>query len=195
MEDQHTTKQELRQQIISVLENLSEAEHAERTQAIEARLFEFANFLEARIVMMYMPGPGEVDTRAMIQKALQYNKIVVLPSFAPGNKNIALLKIDDLGSQLIEGPSGIAQPDPKRCKQVPLDVVDIAILPAIGLDEKGGRLGGGLEVYDLLMPRLAPTTRKVALGFEEQIVPQIHMESQDRFVDIIITNQRTIYKI
>ncbi|HDI59105.1 MAG TPA: 5-formyltetrahydrofolate cyclo-ligase [Desulfobacteraceae bacterium] len=195
MEDQHTTKQELRQQIISVLENLSEAERAERTQAIEARLFEFANFLEARIVMMYMPGPGEVDTRAMIQKALQYNKIVVLPSFAPGNKNIALLKIDDLGSQLIEGPSGIAQPDPKRCKQVPLDVVDIAILPAIGLDEKGGRLGGGLEVYDLLMPRLAPTTRKVALGFEEQIVPQIHMESQDRFVDIIITNQRTIYKI
>ena len=78
---------------------------------------------------------------------------------------------------------------------VPLDVVDIAILPAIGLDEKGGRLGGGLELYDLLMPRLAPTTRKVALGFEEQIVPQIQMDSQDRFVDIIITNQRTIYKI
>lgn len=195
MEDQHTTKQELRQQIISVLENLSKAERAERTQAIEARLFEFANFLEARIVMMYMPGPGEVDTRAMIQRALQYNKIVVLPSFAPDIKDVGLFKIDNLDSQLIQGPAGIAQPDAKRCKQVPLDVVDIAILPAIGLDEKGGRLGSGLEAYDLLMPRLAPTTRKVALGFEEQIVPQIHMESQDRYVDIIITNQRTIYKI
>jgi 5-formyltetrahydrofolate cyclo-ligase len=195
MEDQHTTKQELREQILSVLENLSKTERAERTQAIEARLFEFANFLEARIVMMYMAGPGEVDTRAMIQRALQYNKIVVLPSFAPNSKDVRLFKIDNLDSQLIEGPAGIAQPDPKRCKRVPLDVVDIAILPAIGLDEKGGRLGGGLELYDLLMPRLAPTTRKVALGFEEQIVPQIQMDSQDRFVDIIITNQRTIYKI
>ena len=195
MEDQHTTKQELREQILSVLENLSKTERAERTQAIEARLFEFANFLEARIVMMYMPGPGEVDTRAMIQKALQYNKIVVLPSFSADTKNVRLFKIDNLDSQLIEGPAGIPQPDPKRCKQVPLDVVDIAILPAIGLDEKGGRLGSGLELYDLLMPRLAPTTRKVALGFEEQIVPQIQMDSQDRFVDIIITNQRTIYKI
>ena len=195
MEDQHTTKQELREQILSVLENLSKTERAERTQAIEARLFEFANFLESRIVMMYMAGPGEVDTRAMIQRALQYNKIIVLPSFAPDSKDVQLFKIDNLDSQLIEGPAGIAQPDPKRCKRVPLDVVDIAILPAIGLDEKGGRLGSGLELYDLLMPRLAPTTRKVALGFEEQIVPQIQMDSQDRFVDIIITNQRTIYKI
>jgi 5-formyltetrahydrofolate cyclo-ligase len=195
MEDQHTTKQELRQQILSVLENLSKTERAERTQAIEARLFEFANFLEARIVMMYMAGPGEVDTHAMVQRALQYGKIVVLPSFSSDSKTVALFKVDNLENQLIEGPSGLRQPDPKRCKQVPLDVVDIAILPAIGLDEKGGRLGSGLELYDLLMPRLAPTTRKVALGFEEQIVPQIHMDSQDRFVDIIITNERTIYKI
>jgi 5-formyltetrahydrofolate cyclo-ligase len=195
MEDQHTTKEELRQQVVALLGGLSKAERIERTLAVEARLFEFANFLEARIVMMYMPGEGEVDTRAMITRALQYNKIVVLPAFCPASKEIQLFKIDGLGSHLIDGPAGIAEPDPKRCKQVPLDVVDIAILPAVGLDEKGGRLGSGSGYYERLIPRLAPTTRKVALGFEEQILPQIPMESQDRFVDIIITNQRTIYKI
>jgi 5-formyltetrahydrofolate cyclo-ligase len=195
MEDQHNTKEELRQQIVAVLDNLSKAERAERTRAVEERLFEFANFLEARIVMMYMPGEGEVDTRAMINRALQYNKIVVLPAFSPDSRDVRLLKIDSLGTHLIQGPTGIFEPDPKRCKQVPLDVVDIAILPAIALDEKGGRLGSGSGYYDLLIPRLAATTRKVALGFEEQILPQIPMESQDRFVDIIITNQRTIYKI
>jgi len=195
MEDQHTTKEDLRQQVVAVLGGLSKAERAERTRAVEARLFDFANFLEARIVMMYIPAEGEVDTRTMISRALQYNKIVVLPAFSPEGKDIRLLKIDGLDSHLIEGPSGITEPDPKYCKRVPLDVVDIAVLPAIGLDEKGGRLGCLPDYYERLIPRLAATTRKVALGFEEQILPQIPMESQDRFVDIIITNQRTIYKI
>jgi len=30
---------------------------------------------------------------------------------------------------------------------------------------------------------------------EEQIVPQIHMEAHDKYVDIIITDKRIIYKI
>ncbi|MBW2582626.1 MAG: 5-formyltetrahydrofolate cyclo-ligase, partial [Deltaproteobacteria bacterium] len=36
---------------------------------------------------------------------------------------------------------------------------------------------------------------KVALTIEEQIVPQIPMESHDKYVDIIITDKRIIYKI
>ncbi len=195
MEDQHTTREELRQQIAAVMARLSPAERKERTQAVEARLFDFANFLEARIVMMYIAVEGEVDTRAMLLRALQYNKIVVLPAFLPESREVRLLKIDSLDNQLIQGPTGLFEPNPKHCKKVPMDVVDIAVLPAIGLDEKGGRLGCNPDYYERLIPRLAATTRKVALGFEEQILPQIPMESQDRFVDIIITNQRTIYKI
>ncbi|MDO9110759.1 MAG: hypothetical protein Q7U40_08895 [Desulfatirhabdiaceae bacterium] len=33
------------------------------------------------------------------------------------------------------------------------------------------------------------------MAFEEQIIPQAPMESHDKHVDIIITNERTIYKI
>jgi 5-formyltetrahydrofolate cyclo-ligase len=46
-----------------------------------------------------------------------------------------------------------------------------------------------------LIPKLAITTRKVALTIEEQIVPQIPMEAHDKHVDIIITDRRIIYKI
>ena len=195
MEDYQHSKAEIRQQVIAALGCLSKAERAERTRAVEERLFDFANFLEAHIVMMYIAGPGEVDTRNMIQKALNYNKIIVLPAFDPGRKEIRLLKIDNLQTDMCSDPVLLSEPNPERCKPVPLEVVDIAILPALALDEKGGRVGRGVGYFDRLIPRLAVTTRKVALGFEEQILPQIPMESHDKFVDIIITNQRVIYKI
>lgn len=68
-------------------------------------------------------------------------------------------------------------------------------MPGIAFDEKGGRLGSGEGYYDRLVPKLSITTRKVALAFECQIIQQVPMESHDKHVDIIITEERTIYKI
>lgn len=195
MEDHQGTKDELRQQAMAAAAQLSAAERSERTQAVGQRLFDFANFLEAHIVAMYLPAEAEVDTRGMIRRAFEFNKIVVLPVFDAETKEGHLYKVDSLDSHLRDGPRGGEQPDPARCKQVPLEVVDIAIIPAVALDEKGGRIGSGAGFYDRLMPRLALTTRKVALAFESQLLPQIPMESHDKFVDIIITDQRIIYKI
>jgi 5-formyltetrahydrofolate cyclo-ligase len=46
-----------------------------------------------------------------------------------------------------------------------------------------------------LIPNLSITTRKVALAFEAQIIPQVPIESHDKHVDIIVTENRVIYKI
>ena len=108
---------------------------------------------------------------------------------------MTLLKVDNLDKDLQEGPRGILEPNEIRCKIVPIERIDIAIIPAIALDEKGGRIGSGEGYYDRLIPRLAITTRKVALALEQQIVPQIPIESHDKHVDIIITEDRVIYKI
>jgi len=78
---------------------------------------------------------------------------------------------------------------------VPVECIDIAIIPGVAFDEKGGRIGSGEGYYDRLIPKLPITTRKVALAFENQIIRQIQMESHDKHVDIIITEKRIIYKI
>jgi 5-formyltetrahydrofolate cyclo-ligase len=106
-----------------------------------------------------------------------------------------LMKVDAFGQDLIPGPRGGLEPDPGKCKVVPMDRIDIAIMPGLAFDEKGGRIGLGTGYYDRLIPRLDITTRKVALTFEEQIIPQVPMESHDKHVDIIITDKRIIYKI
>ena len=76
-----------------------------------------------------------------------------------------------------------------------MECIDIAIIPSVAVDEKGGRLGAGDGHYDRLIPQLPITTRKVSLTLEDQVVTQIPAESHDKHVDIIITNKRTIYKI
>jgi 5-formyltetrahydrofolate cyclo-ligase len=195
MEEIQIVKSQIREEIAEKFAALSANEIAEKTNAIENRLFDFANFLESKIALLYVNNEHEVLTENILKRAYSYNKIVVLPAYNTENFEMELKKVDDLEKDLVPGPRDILQPDESRCKIVPIDKIDIAIIPAVALDEKGGRIGSGNGYYDRLIPKLAITTRKVALAFEEQIIPQVPIESHDKHVDIIITENRVIYKI
>ena len=195
MEEIQIVKSQIREEIAEKFAALSANEIAEKTEAIENRLFDFANFLESKIALLYVNNEHEVLTGNILKRAYTYNKIVVLPVYNTENFEMELKKVDNLEKDLNLGPRDILQPDESRCKAVPIDKIDIAIIPAVALDEKGGRIGSGNGYYDRLIPRLAITTRKVALAFEEQIIPQVPIESHDKHVDIIITENRVIYKI
>jgi 5-formyltetrahydrofolate cyclo-ligase len=195
MEEIREKKQEIRDEIASRMAALKPDAVAEKTKAIEDRLFEFANFLESRIALLYTPAANEVATLDIIKRSFAYSKIIVLPAFDPETYQMTLMKIDVPEKDLIEGPRGNLEPNPERCKAVPIDCLDIAIIPGIALDEKGGRIGSGQGYYDRLIPNLPITTRKVGLVFEDQIVPLIPQESHDKHVDIIVTEARIIYKI
>ena len=195
MEEISAAKIQIREDIANTLSALSENEINEKTAAVEKRLFEFANFLESKIALLYVNQNLEVPTKRIIQNSYSYNKIVVLPAFDSDSFKMKLMKVDDAEQELIPGPRGVLEPDASSCKVVPMERIDIAIIPGLAFDEKGGRIGSGTGYYDRLIPRLAITTRKVALTFEEQIVPLVPMESHDKHVDIIITDKRIIYKI
>ena len=195
MDEIKTAKEQIRKEIANALNGFTEKQRAEKTRAIESKLFEFANFLEARIVLLYIDGENEVRTKNIIKRAYAFQKIVVLPAFDSGRFKVTTLKVDHPDKDLLPGPRGVAQPNPARCKPVPLQKIDIAIIPGVAFDEKGARIGLGHGFYDRFIPDLPATTRKVALAFEEQIIPLVPTESHDKHVDIIITDKRIIYKI
>lgn len=195
MEEIRQKKQEIRDEMIRKNSEMPQGETDARGKAIEERLFEFANYLESRIVLLYTPTQAEVDTMEIIRRSFMYNKIIVLPFFEAESRKARLYKVDDLDKDLAPGVRGNLEPNPKRCKAVPLDCLDIAIIPGLAMDEKGGRIGIGKGCYDRLIPDLPITTRKVGLIFESQMVPAIPIESHDKHVDIVITEDRIIYKI
>jgi 5-formyltetrahydrofolate cyclo-ligase len=195
MDEVREKKQEIRNEISTRFNLFSSDVLEANTRIIEDRLFEFANFLESKIVMLYVNAENEVPTTNIIKRAYEFNKIVVLPAFDTVKSTMKLMKVDHPDKDLITGPRGILEPDRSKCKPVPLDSIDIAIVPGIAMDEKGGRIGSGDGYYDRIIPDLPMTTRKVGLVFEGQLVPQVPMESHDKHVDIIITENRIIYKI
>jgi 5-formyltetrahydrofolate cyclo-ligase len=195
MDEVREKKQEIRNEIATFFDALEDEVLAANTTTIENRLFEFANFLESKIVMLYVNAENEVGTQNIVKRAFEYSKIVVLPAFDPARSTMKLMKVDNPDKDLTMGPRGILEPNPAKCKTVPLDCIDIAIVPGIAMDEKGGRIGSGDGYYDRIIPDLPMTTRKVGLVFEGQLVPQVPMESHDKHVDIIITEKRVIYKI
>jgi len=195
MDEVKITKNDIRNEITEKLNALSEAEIISKSTIIENRLFEFANFIESKIVLLYVNRKNEMPTAQILKRSLNYNKILVLPTFNPDTYNMTPLKVDNLISDLKPGPKRILEPDGDRCKIVPIEYLDIVIIPGWAFDEKGGRLGSGKGYYDRLIPRLSVTTRKVALAYECQLIPQVPMESHDKHVDILITEERIIYKI
>ena len=195
MEEIQEAKQVLRAKVENSIGELAADERGNKIEIIHERLFDFANFLEARIVLLYVNAPNEVPSMKIIEETIDIGKIVVLPAFDVQKNAVKLMKIDNPSRDLIMGPRQILEPNPQRCRKVPLECIDIAVIPGVALDEKGGRLGAGDGYYDRLIHKLPITTRKVSLAIEEQIFPQVPMESHDKYVDIIITDKRVIYKI
>lgn len=177
------------------LDKFSKEELAQKYEIIERRLFEFANFMESQMVFLYTPVNGEISTENIIKKALQIEKQLVLPALTTTKNVINLYKITNYNKDLVTGANDILEPDVKKCKKIPLEDIDIAIIPGLAFDDKGGRVGFGNDYYRRLISKLPETCRKISLAYEEQVVDQIQMESRKYTVDIIITDKRIIYKI
>ena len=195
MEDLKEKKQDLRKKIEKKLIALSKEDIRKKLKRIENQLFEFPNFMEAEMALLYLNRAQEVDTRQILKRCKQAAKAIILPYFNSSANGVQFFKVNDIITDLKPGPGNVLEPAPDRCKLVKIGDIDIAIIPGIAFDEKGARLGDGSGRYDRFIPRLPATARKVAIALEEQITSSIPMESHDKYVDIIITDNRIIYKI
>jgi len=151
--------------------------------------------MEAQLAFLYTPVSNEIPTEGIIKKALQIEKGLALPVFTDAKNAINLYKISNYNKDLVSSNNDILEPNIERCKKISLEEVDIAIIPGLAFDDKGGRVGFGNNYYTKMITKLPETCRKVSLAYEEQIVDQIQMESRKFTVDIIITDKRVIYKI
>jgi len=195
MSDTKNSKKSVLADVMAKLSELTDEELAEKQKAIESNLLTFANFLEAGLALLYINRNSEIATEKIIRTSLDVGKGIVLPAYSESKHTITLLRVNNYDSDIIKKTSGVFEPNPAVCKKVPLDLIDIALIPGLAFDEKGGRVGFGEGFYNKLITKLPETTRKVSIAFEEQIADSIPMDSRKYNVDIIITDQRTIFKI
>jgi 5-formyltetrahydrofolate cyclo-ligase len=195
MEDIKTVKRHNLEIVAERLNGFTKQELDEKYQIIENRLFEFANFFESQMISLYISAAKEIPSENIIKKTLEIEKGVVLPVLTDSKSVVRLYKINNYSKDLIKNSKGVIRPAINRCKEIALDDINVALIPGLVFDDKGGRIGRGDKFFTKLINRLPETCRKISIAYEEQIVDQIQMESRKTSVDIIITDKRVIYKI
>jgi 5-formyltetrahydrofolate cyclo-ligase len=138
--------------------------------------------------MIYVSLLEEVDTIYIIRKALKLGKRVIIPYIQQDNDELEVSEITALES-LEKGPYGILQPPWDRIKPVPLQTIELIVVPAIAFDKKNMRLGRGKGYYDRFLSKKAINNAEtIGLAFDFQILESLPYDYHDKPVDQVLTN-------
>jgi 5-formyltetrahydrofolate cyclo-ligase len=186
-------KRELRRQVLSQRDALSEGEIREKSHAIQSFLFSLPEFDAARAILYFVSFRSEVSTEGMIRALLARGTVVVVPLADLKSKRLHLYRLEDFDRDLSPGTWGIPEPSPRRSKPFHLKEVDLVVTPGVAFDESGARVGYGGGFYDRLLEEWGGRGPSVALAFELQVLHSVPFDGErDIPVDIIVTEKRTI---
>lgn len=190
-EEPTPTKVDLRSRLREIAAGISRAQAEQSSRLVCGRLAGWGPFVAARTVAMFLPIQGEVDLRALGEAAIAQGKCVCLPRIDWATKRMAMASVPALSGCLVAGRHGILEPPPDA-PEMAVREIDLILVPGLGFDLSGRRIGRGAGFYDRFLadPELAAATCGVC--FEAQIVPRIPTDTWDIPVKAVATEGRLI---
>jgi len=119
--------------------------------------------------------------------AANAGKQVFLPRFQVDTKSYTACRVESAETDLRVGQFGIREPT-ETCPEIPLNRLDLILVPGVAFDLHGRRLGRGKGFYDQLLAAVRGRTCGVA--FDEQIVNEVPVEPHDVVLNCILTPSR-----
>jgi 5-formyltetrahydrofolate cyclo-ligase len=177
-------KAECRSELRARWQRLSDGQRTAGAGLICRRVVEQDFWKQAKTVLLFAPLPDEVHIWPLLETALTEGKILTLPRFDPLKKNYAAAQVADLQRDLVAANFGIREPA-AHCGEISLTAIDLALVPGVGFDARGNRLGRGRGFYDRLLADVGGI--KCGLALDEQIVEIITIEEQDVRMDVVLT--------
>jgi 5-formyltetrahydrofolate cyclo-ligase len=180
-------KKTLRRAMRAVLKGLGAEERKIAGAKTCERLLKHEIWRGASTVLCYAPMPGELDISVLIDRALADGKVVSLPQYDPERGLYRAACITVPVEQVPLGAFGIREPG-RHCPSMPLNQLDLILVPGLAFGSDGRRLGHGKGFYDRLL--MGISAAKCGVAFDEQIRPHIPVEPHDVLVDCIVTPER-----
>jgi 5-formyltetrahydrofolate cyclo-ligase len=161
-----------------------------RAQSMQAahRLFELPEWIRAEVVMVFLSLPTEIDTTAIVLSAWQHRKRVLAPKVSWEQRRMIPVEINSLTDDLRVTDFGLREPATGRPFEIRL--IDFLLVPGLGFDQYGNRLGRGRGFYDRFLAHTEFEGVSCALAFESQVVDAVPVGPGDRPVDLLVTNEQ-----
>jgi 5-formyltetrahydrofolate cyclo-ligase len=174
--------------------SLDPDERAAAELAIRRTLDRLGVFRRGRRVALYLPMPGEVDVLPCLEAAWHRGAAVFVPRVSSRRRGRMTFVPWTPGIAQRRNVFGIAEPR-AILGRVPAIHLDAVVLPVVGFDRRGNRLGMGAGFYDrALRRRLDPARcwrrpRLIGVAFACQELEAIPASPWDVPLDLIV-NER-----
>jgi len=148
----------------------------------------------AATVMLYLDARSEVRTGWLLSASRARGQRVVVPYCMGDDLGLFLLESPE---ELVRGTFGILEPRPALRglppKEIPVEQVDLIVVPGVAFDRQGARLGHGKGYYDHLLHRARAETARIALAYECQMFPRIPSLPHDVPMHAVVT-EAAVYR-
>ena len=141
-------------------------------------------------VMAYTSKEMEVNTMPIITRLLERGNPLIVPIIVKEDVSLRLSYLRDVAA-LVPSTFGVPEPIGSEIPARGGDV-DTILLPMLGFDRTGGRIGYGAGYYDRFLEKY-PTLRKIGIAFACQEIDRLPLDETDVRMDHIITEEGIVY--
>ena len=180
----NTEKVALRKHLLEKRDSISFDLMEIHSEKIVSKLMKTKIISEAKSIGCYYSIGSEVQTVDLITRLLDEKKSVSLPVIS--NSAMSFRIIEDI-MKLEKNEFDIPEPKDNAIIQEKHDVI---LIPCVGLDNEGNRIGYGQGFYDKYLE--GGNAIKIALSYSKQIVKSIPVSDNDIKMDWIITEKDVI---
>ncbi len=184
----YRAKAELRKRLRALRNTIPASAIAERSAKIQARLEHLPQFVQAKHVALFWPidGRNEVDLRPLAARLKDRGVSIAFPSIDPETR-VMTFRVPPNPETMEERGLGFAEPAYEDPEATNLDVI---IVPALGVDASGNRIGYGAGYYDRTLPRFCPPAVAIAVAFNFQLLVEVPHTEGDVAVQLVVTDER-----
>ena len=168
---------------------LTPEQRAEYSAELSRHLTNLPEVRDATHIFSYMAMQDEVDLSVFHEWAEQNGKVLSYPiSMENGHMEAYTLGEEPVWNY---GKYGIREPNPDFSVLRAPEDFDVILVPCVGFDEDGGRIGHGAGYYDRYIDR-APDACRACIAFEAQKLEKVVEEDTDMPMDYVVTEKRVL---
>lgn len=175
----------LRKEVLHKRNSMSHFEISMKSKLIQQKLIESPVFNQSRSIGLYLAIGSEVQTREIINYALDLGKTVLLPRIMSNDLRFYVVDQKDFEKNSFDvNRFGIKEPN---IDNRPADFIDLLIIPGIVFDMYGFRIGYGYGYYDKYLT-INKFSKSIGLAYDFQFIKKpIPILPHDRKIDVLIT--------
>ncbi len=186
VEDIRPIKAGMRDHYKALRRALPPRQKARMDAAIARRVASLWQYRQQEWLLTYVSTPIEVDTTAIIRRALADGKKVAVPRCVPNTRLMEFYRIESL-DELAPGTFGVLEPYPDPARRLTDTGKGLCLVPALCYDWKGFRLGYGKGYYDRFLAGFGG--HMVGICYSNCIRRSLPHGRFDRPVELLVTDR------